>query len=486
MEYVGFCGGSYESQSKTAAQMQTVNWYPERAEDPNATMPWSLYPTPGVTEISEHSSGPGRAHFWDATTGREFAVIGSDFVEIDQAGTITDRGDVAIDGNPATICSNGAGGDQLLVTSGTNAYIFNLTTNTLTAIAALAGLATMGAHLDGYFLVLNSATSTWYFSALLDGTSFTTGTDFIQRSAQPDPWLALAVHGVYIFLLGSETSEVWYNAGTSPNPFAKHPSGSIPFGIAAQFGFGTAPGWLSWLGASKAGRGFFLRASGLAPEIISTYPLQNEINDYSTVSDAVCDVYNDRGHTFLLAHFPAEDKTHCWDAETLLWHGRGTWVSESNQFISWRVRYHAQAFGEHRFLDASTGSVYSLDYSAGALDVDDREIRRVRRAPAVVDQNRLVTYPGVEVLLESGLGTSGQGEDPQVMFRFSRDGGHTWGDEIMRSAGKTGEYTKRVRVERIGQARQLVMEISVSDPILWRIVGAFLDPDPIRVRTRAA
>lgn len=487
MIYEGFCGGSYQSQAITSAQMLSMNWYPERMEDPNATMPWALYPTPGVEELVQHTSGPGRAHFYDTATGREFAVIGSDFVEISQFGTITDRGNVAVDANPATICSNGDGGGQLFITSGTNGYCYDLATNVLTQVTALNGIATMGAQLDGYFLALNTATSTWYFSALLNGLSWTTGIDFVQRSSQPDPWKALTVNGPYIWLLGALTSEAWYNAGTSPLPFARHPSSAVPHGIAGSFAFASAFGWLAWLGASKAGRGYVLRAAGLAPEVISTYPLQHEINGYGSISDVVCDAYNDFGHTFLLMHFPAEEKTHAWDAETLLWSGRGTWITEQNKFVAWRPRFHTQAFGEHRFLDASTGSVYRLDYTAGALDVDARDIRRIRRAPAVMDENRLVTFPGLEILLESGLGTAtGQGADPQVMIRLSRDGGHTWGNEVMRSAGKIGEYTKRVRLERLGQARQLVVEISVTDPVPFRIVGAFLDPNPIRSSRRAA
>ena len=42
-----------------------------------------------------------------------------------------------------------------------------------------------------------------------------------------------------------------------------------------------------------------------------------------------------------------------------------------------RARYHAVAFGEHRFLDSETGSVYRMDASFG-LDVDSRPIRRMR------------------------------------------------------------------------------------------------------------
>src|SRR5574341_627428 len=130
--------------------MRTINWYLERIEVPGGTTQAALYPTPGVTTLATGTSNPGRAHFFE--DDREFAVIGTIFYEIDTFGALTNRGTVALDSNPATISSNGDGGGQLFITSGSNGYNFNLSTNTLSQIAALNGKATMGDHLDGYFL----------------------------------------------------------------------------------------------------------------------------------------------------------------------------------------------------------------------------------------------------------------------------------------------------------------------------------------------
>jgi hypothetical protein len=74
-----------------------------------------------------------------------------------------------------------------------------------------------------------------------------------------------------------------------------------------------------------------------------------------------------------------------------------------------------------------------------------------------------------------GIDGAVEGVDPQVMLRFSNDGGKTWGTEMMRSAGKVGEYGKRVRWERLGRARRRVFEISTSDPVPYRITGAAIE-----------
>jgi hypothetical protein len=132
------------------------------------------------------------------------------------------------------------------------------------------------------------------------------------------------------------------------------------------------------------------------------------------------------------------------------------------------------AFGEHRMLDASTGALYRIGREFGT-DVDSRPIRRMRRAPGLTAENQRVFYSAFELDLEPGLGTAtGQAVDPQVMLRISNDGGRTWGAEMMRSAGKIGEYGKRVRWERMGSARRRVFEVTFTDPVPLRITNAFL------------
>ncbi len=477
----GFIGSSYQSAAVTADAELTMNWYVEELESPYAPVRMALYPTPGVVEIASATSGAGRAHFY--MNGREFAVIGTALVEIDNAGTLTTRGTVALDANPATISSNGDGGGELFITSGSNGYIFTLATNTLTQVAALNGKAIMGDHLDGYFLAIDN-NSTLYISALLDGLTWATGVDFAQRSAAPDRWIAMVVAQSFVWLLGQLTSEVWYNSGAS-FPFTKHPSGLLRYGCAARFSVDIVDEGLTWLSTADKGGYEVVRATGFKPEAISTYPLEREIGDYTRVDDAVADVYMERGHTFYLISFPSESVTHCWDLETRQWHGRGTWEATENRYAAWRPRWHAFAFGEHRMLDADGGGVYRMS-SELAMDVDDMPIRRLRRAAAMVAENRLVLYPGFEVDLEVGLGTSGQGEAPVIMARWSNDGGKTWGPEQMRRAGKTGEFGRRARWNRTGAGRRRVFEVSVSDPIPWRLTGAFLTPEPRVATERAA
>mgnify|MGYP003578893563 CR=1 FL=1 len=479
MKYRGFCGPSYRSQAFTADQERLVNRYVERMESPGASTQYALYPVPGVKVLHVTTGFQGRAHeFYD---GREFIVVANIFFELDSDAASTFRGFVAIDSNPATISWNGDGGGELFITSGGNGYLFTLATNVFASISALTGKATMGDMLDGYFLALDANTGTFYSSELQDGATWTTSTMFAQRSKAPDPWIALKVFGQYIWLLGSQTGEVWYDAGSSPFPFAPHPSGLVQYGTAAAWSVKAAGASLMWLAAAKDGAAQVMRASGFTPENVATYPVQFAMSQYRAVSDAYADSYSEAGHTFYILGFPSQNvASWVYDLEMQMWHERGTWdtTQDTDDFKIWRPRAHAYAFGEHRWLDINGGQVYrsGLDlYSDEFVHGSAEGIRWLRRAPAIFAENERIQFPSFELDVQPGVGLeTGQGSDPQVMMRYSRDGGQTWSRERMRSAGKIGEYGNRCIWFRLGTARRMVIEVSGSDPVPFRITDARL------------
>lgn len=471
----GFVGPSYVSQSPLADQEELINWYYERMESTGASTDGALYPTPGFETISTSTQAPGKAHFFE--NSREFAVVGGQFVEYDINGVETVRGSVATDGNPATISSNGDGGGQLFITSGGNGYLFTLSTNTFATIAALAGIATMGDYLDGYFLNLDTGTSTLFISDLLDGATWDP-TQFAQRSIGSDNWVSTKVANRFINLFGSQTSEVWYNTGASPFPFAPHPSGLLQFGCAAPFSPEVVEGAVYWLSATVSGHGAIMRIAGFNPESVTTNAVEYAIDTYGEVSDAVGDSYADLGHTFYLLTFPTANATWAYDLSTgpeYGWHRRGTWDSTGRAFDAQRALFHAFAFNEHRMLDTQSGQLLRMSSDIGT-DVDGAELRRLRRSPCTIAENKRLYFSLFELFLEPGLGLqSGQGSDPQVMLRCSNDGGKTWGSELWRSAGAVGKYDTRVRWLRIGSGRKRVFEITVSDPVPYRLMGAWIE-----------
>lgn len=482
MDFPHFIGPTDIRQTPYLDQERTVNLMLSPAESPGATSRWSLGIIPGVTLLATDTGTPGRAHYFDPETEREFAVQGTRFNEISSGGVITNRGTVALNANPAIIVGGGPTIGQLLISSGGNAYTFVLSSNTFAAVAALAGLTTMVDAQDGYGLAFNAANGRTYFSTLNNFTTWDV-TDFFARNKAPDPLVAMKCANGFIYLLGKYTSEAWYNAGQFPVPFVFHPSGLIQHGCGAAFSPEIAGNALQWLGSTQNGQGAVVRTTAFTPEIVSSIAVENAMAGYPSISDAFGDTYEQGGQTFYLLTLPTANATWCMDTalpKAVAWHERLTWISENMQYVAYRPAFHAFAFGQHRMLDRETGAIYQLS-STVYTDVPDstgtaRPLRWLRRAPALVYQNQRLFYPALEVDFEVGLGLSGtgQGSNPQVMMRMSNDNGKTWGSEQWRSAGKLGEYGTRVRWNRCGSARRRVFELSATDPIAWRMTNAYL------------
>ena len=83
--------------------------------------------------------------------------------------------------------------------------------------------------------------------------------------------------------------------------------------------------------------------------------------------------------------------------------------------------------------------------------------------------------------LETEAYNAAPGYDPQVMLRWSDDGGHTWSNEHWNSMGKIGAYGTRTIWRRLGMTEKIrdrVYEVSGTDPVKIAIMGAELFVTP--------
>jgi len=102
-------------------------------------------------------------------------------------------------------------------------------------------------------------------------------------------------------------------------------------------------------------------------------------------------------------------------------------------------------------------------------------IRRLRRTPHIVSDFQREYFEELQIQFQPGVGIStGQGENPQAMLRWSNDGGSTWSNEHWTGIGRMGKYQNRAIWRRLGMARDRVWEVSVSDPVKAAIVSANL------------
>ena len=470
----GFAGPSYRSQSITQGSERLVNWYCEKFESGTPKTRTALYPTPGFISFATFAESPIRGLFLAGTRG--FAAVGAVLYEIFSDGTKTNRGTIATNANPATFAYSGDSGGQLFITSGGQGYLFVLATNVLTNPVSAVDFA---GFMDGFFLALDATTSTFKISGLLDGATWS-GSQVVRRSAGSDPWKSMLVSNKEIWLIGDLTSEVWYNAGLSPFPFALNTSSFIEYGTDAAYSAVRVGGIPTWLGKSAQGRGTVLQAVGgyAAPAQIATEPVEFALQGYTTRSDAVAFGYQDQGHDFYVLTLPSANATWCYDNKTQLWHERGYWNTALAAYDAMRGMFHVSAFGKHLVGDRSTGTIYEMKTSYYTeIDGLTTGVRRQRTFPHLNQEHKMLFPSRLELDMETGNAlATGQGSDPQVTLTQSVDGGRTFSNEVWAtSSGAIGKYTTRVLFNRLNAGRDLVLNIVVSDPVGWRVSMAMMD-----------
>jgi hypothetical protein len=464
--YPGFVGPSYLSASYMADRERCVNRYPEQTESPTSAAAWALMPCPGFDLFAESDPAPGRGVF--AVADEAYAVAGFSFVEVFADSTTTVRGTVEADDTPATLSANGQAGDQVFITSGGVAYVYDRTAHTLAVTGVPGTTATMGGSMDGRSFYLDAVTGTVYCSAQYDAATW--DASLFAQSTAGDPWVSMAVTGDrLIHLMGQTTREIWSNQGAAGFPFTPIAEAYAPVGIAAPYGFAVDSG-LTFLGQTTTGRPQIYRMNGYTPVVVSTSGIDQVIQGYETMADATAFAYQADGHSFTLFTFGAADATWVVDEKTGLWHERAYWDTVHAVYHAYRPCCVMSAFGKLLVADRLSGDIYEMTPTV-YTDVDGSYIRRMRQPPRwSMDQQRFTVH-SLQVVCDVGIGlNTGQGSDPQLTLRTSRDGGKTFGRERSASMGKIGAFGTRVKFDRCGQARNRVDQFVDSDPVPSRLV----------------
>lgn len=466
--YPGFVGPSYTSPNKIACDDRVVNWFPSKIESGTGPAAYVFDPAPGYTSFCTLASSPVRGFY--TLNGASFAVADDDLYQLPTSSggsaTLLASGLNNPDDSPVTMAGNGDGGFQLMITSGSKLYCYDFRASTLTLIPDIT--ATVVTFAGGYFLALNPNTSTFYFSALEDGSSWDLG-DVVQRNDQPDKWLAAVLSHKEYWLFGSQTTSVYYNSGNDP-PWIPNPSVSIPYGSGAPNSVALLNGVPVWLAQDLTVR----MAQGYTATRISTHALEWALEEYSTVLDADAFTYEEQGHYFYVLNFPTANATWVYDLTTGQWHERGVWNGLDFDVLAvWGCVASPQG---NLVGSRTTGAVYLYSQRSATETDGTTGIVRLRRAPHLVSELKLTAYDRFQLHMEVGIGlSSGQGSDPLVMLRWSNDGGQSFGNTITASAGAIGVYRTRVIFRRLGSGRDRVFEVRVSDPVPWRLVAAYLD-----------
>ena len=470
-------GQAYVARSINAANNRMVNLFPEAIPSDGKESAF-LSRTPGLTRLTTIGSGPIRG-LW-SYGGFMFVASGAEFYCVDSSYTATLLGSITGSG-PVSMADNGT---QLFIACNPDGYIYNLSTNVFSQITDVdfAGAVTVG-YLDGYFVFNEPSSQKFWITSLYEGTQIDP-LDFASAEGSPDGIVALIIDHREVWMMGTNSIEVWYDSGNSVFPIERIQGAFNEIGCASPYSVAKLDNGIFWLGTDNRGQGIVYRANGYAGQRISTHAIEYAISQYDVISDAVAYTYQQQGHSFYVLSFPSADKTWCYDVATQAWHERAGF---SNGLFT-RHRSNCQvAFNGLTIVgDFEDGRIYSLDLDAYADDDEAQKwLRSWRALPPGQNDLKRTAHHSLQLDIATGVGLDDgvQGSDPQVMLRWSDDAGHTWSNEHWASIGAIGEFGRRVIWRRLGMTQKIrdrVYEVSGTDPVEITIMGAELSVSPTR------
>lgn len=452
-------GLGLQGKSPNVTTNKLINAYYEFQKEPDRTKV-AIYGTPGLTLFAENGDTPWRGLHAFEENNLMYGVHRGTFYDINNAGVITARGTIGTTSGRVDIADDGT---IITVVDGSEIYTYD-TSTPATPIAAVADADRPTSPNTCVFegaRILTDEDGTGQFKGggNYDPTAWD-GLDFATAESNPDNIVRVINYRGIVTLFGEYTTEFWQNIGGAGFPYQKIQSADVEYGLAARWSVGRLAGSYAFLAKSREGEAMLMALDGYNnPTRLSNFEWEHIINNYSNVADATGFGYMLGGHPMYQINFPSEGKSWLYDAST-------RYISELRYGADARHRAELGVEFLNQFIvaDYENGNLYKIDDSVYTDNGD--EIHTILTGRHVADRKNKMRWTRLELGLEAGVGTAtGQGSSPVAGLRVSKDGGHSFGTQRFATMGKVGEYRARCIFRNLGSGRDMVPEITVTDPV---------------------
>lgn len=421
----------------------------------------------GLTSFSV-GSGAIRSEFL-VNGGYAYYISGTFLYRVDALGVSTSLGSIGGSGEGQILANSVPGNNQILVLNGSgDGYIYN--NSGLTAITDSDFFpTTSGAVLDERFWFIRDGTNEFFGSDISDGFNYNPLT-FATAEESPDLGSAILSKRGSLWIGGTDTFEFWQSFSDTTLPVRKVRGSTVERGIKAKASLAEIDDLFVFLADDLTVR----MVGGNSDQIISDLDFNLKVRGngtatmpgFTTTSDAVGFFVDSPTHKIYYLTFPAEGYTWGYDLNTGLSHTR-----ESAGASYWRGKYSAKFNGKIIMGDHTTNDIWTLDPNAKTEGAGI--LRTTLRTPGISFEYD-TTIPLIELDMEVG-----QIEDvsisPEMMVRYSKDGGYTWTNHSNISLGDMGNYRKRVPLRSFGRLvrhKDFQLELTVTDGVRVQFYGA--------------
>lgn len=302
--------------------------------------------------------------------------------------------------------------------------------------------------------------------------------DFVSAAMKSDPVKAIAAAGTYLWMVGSETFELWQStssSGTLYSPIRKVNGVASGVGTVSGDSVASIASSVFFVGGGETGRlRIYEGSSNGTISVISTDAMSQEFASYSTMEDAQGMCWSDDGQVYYAVTFPTQDVTWVYNVGQKYWHRRSSRTGTIDH--RWNITVMSSACSMVIGANGATGELYHV--STHYNDDDGDPIVRRRVAPHLRQNGKLLRHMSLELELECGnANASGPGSAPQIMLCALDGAGRIRREPRWKSSGTQGMYRRRVKWYRLGTAVDRCYEICVSDPVRWTIYGATIETE---------
>ena len=460
MKKIKLFGLGIQSRSSNVTAQRRVNMYLEVIADGDK-MDIVAYRTPGLRYILNIGNNPVRG--WYATDTILYVVAGNQLFTVNAVFDVTSIGTLnTVTGNVG-IASNGLG---LLIVDGVDyyTYIFATTTFAVGADAGYLGGDTV-TFLNSFYIVNVPGTGQFQISASYDGDAWDAA-EVATAESNPDNLIAVFSDQGQLILFGDVVTEIWLGVGDVDFPFQRA-GAAIEWGIAARWSVAKFNDSVVFLAKNRLGEVQIVQLNGYTVQRISTHDIENIINGYTNIAGATAFSYMHNGHPFYQINFDG-----------------GSWIYDGTSSAWSQVK--GYGIDRHRADKAIVfnNDIFVSDFEDSNIYTPDENVYTDNGEPLISELTSKHIYSNGERIqlskllidCETGVGVdNGQGSDPQMEIQIYKDGGHVPLNSRYISLGKKGEYKKRCIIHRLGQARDWTFTATVSDPVKWVVMGAYVE-----------
>jgi len=440
-----------------------------------------------ISVVSENASCRG---LYTTSTGRVFTCFEGEVLEILEDGTWLQVTSIGLETSEVSFTDDGR---HLVFCDGLTLWTVNLAGGTVLTPTLPFTKPTKVLFSNSRIVCINNGTepvpdddvntkNRFYFTELLDANDWPV-LNYASAESSADPIIGAEVREGEIWFFGPRSYEVWRADANPDLPFAKIGGSSTEIGCGAADSISSISGQVFWLGSSTAGQNVVFMSNGYNAQRVSTHAIEYALNSIGGLtSDARGFSYQQEGHTFYVLTLITGNRSFVYDLTSQQWHERSSRDQAINQENFWEVLYTTFAFSRVLCGGLKNARLLELDLDK-YTEWDGRPIVRLQRGPITFQNLSQLFHTRFTVDMETGVGRqrgepylsgvqTGEAVNPELMMRYSDDGGHTWSSQRKTSVGKVGQYLARAAFRRLGRSRERVYEISMSAPVKWHILGA--------------